>query len=463
MQRGRTVADMAERERVERWLAEHDIHTIRIGATDIDGLLRGKRLPVDYFLESVWTKGSNICDILFGWDVADEPMPSLTFTGLHTGYPDVTLLPDLSTIRTAPWEPGAATVICDIVHLDGRVLPISPRQVLRDVIDRAREVGFAPVAAYEFEFFVFQESPAELAARSWRDARPLTDGSRTYSIQRGATTEYLISEIRQSLRACGIFIEASNSEHGPGQFEVNIHYADALQAADQAVLLKHAVKEIAARHGHTATFMAKVRPEWAGSSGHLHQSLAHLDGSSAFANPTDPTRLSTTGLAYIGGLLELIGPLTAVFCPTINSYKRTEGGSWAGASATWGTDNRTVAIRAIPSTGSAARVENRVPGADANPYLVIAANIAAGLHGVIQDITPPAAVTGNAYAASAEVAPLLPRSLAEANEAFRTNSTVRAILGDAFVDHFAQTRDWEIAQFGKAVTDWETARYMEMI
>ena len=454
---------MAERSRVERWLSDNDIETIRIGATDIDGLLRGKRLPVDYFLDSVWSKGSNICDILFGWDVADEPMPELTFTGLHTGYPDVTLLPDLSTIRTAPWEPGSATVICDIVHLDGRAVPISPRQVLRDVIGRAQAAGFNPVAAYEFEFFVFAESPAELAARSWRDARPLTDGSRTYSIQRGAVTEFLLGEIRQSLRRCGIFIEASNSEHGPGQFEVNIHYADALDAADQAVILKHAVKEIAARHGHTATFMAKVRPEWAGSSGHLHQSLATMGGDSAFANPADPTRLSEIGQHYIGGLLELIGPLTAVLCPTINSYKRTEGGSWAGASATWGTDNRTVAVRAIPAAGPAARVENRVPGADANPYLVIAANVAAGLHGVTQGITPPAPVVGNAYAAPADIAPLLPRSLHEANEVFRSSATTRAILGDAFVDHFAQTRDWEIAQFGKAVTDWETARYMEMI
>jgi glutamine synthetase len=457
------VGSTEARAAAETFLTENNITTVRIGGTDIDGLLRGKRIPVNYFLESVWKKGSNISDILFGWDVADELLDNLTFTGWHTGYPDVTLLPDLSTLRLAPWDPGAATVLCDIVRLDGSAVDLSPRTILRDVVTRANAAGYQPITAYEFEFFLLKDSPEQLAARGWRDAEPITSGNRTYSIYRGTSTEFLLGEIRESLRQCGIFIEASNSEHGPGQFEVNIHYSDALASADQAVILKHAVKEIAAKHGHTATFMAKVRPEWAGSSGHLHQSLCNLDGSPAFANPDDPSSLSTVGLQYVAGLLDLAPAFTALYCPTVNSYKRTEGGSWAGSSATWGGDNRTVAVRGIPSEGPAARVENRIPGADANPYLVIAANVAAGMHGVVNGMTPPAPMSGNAYEAPAGSVVDLPRTLHEAVAVLAGSETARKLLGDAFVDHYLLTRDWELRQFNKAVTDWETARYMEMI
>lgn len=453
----------ADRAALRDFVSEHGIETVRIGATDLDGLMRGKRIPAEYFVESVAHRGSNICNILFGWDVSDELLDNLTYTGWHTGYPDVTLLPDLSSMRVVPWEPGAATVLCDIVELDGTPLELSPRQLLKRIVERGNQMGYSPIAAYEFEFFVFEGTPKELADRNWRDPQPITAGSRTYSIYRGTSTEFLLGEIRKSLHECGIDIEASNSEHGPGQFEVNIHFADALAAADQAIILKHAVKEIAAKHGYTASFMAKVNPAWAGSSGHLHQSLSTLDGASTFANSADPQSLSDIGMAYIAGMLDLAPAFTALYCPTVNSYKRTEGGSWAGASATWGKDNRTVAIRAIPSADPAARVENRVPGADANPYLVIAANLASGLHGVANSLVPPRMMTGNAYADPEATARALPGSLAAATTALRGSSTARELLGDDFVEHFARTRDWEIQQFGKAVTDWETARYLEII
>ncbi len=448
---------------VEEFVASNGIKTVRIAAPDLDGLLRGKRIPVEYFASSVAYKGSNIANILFGWDVMDELLDNLTYTGWHTGYPDVTLLPDLSTLRMVPWEPGTAMVTCDITELDGTPVSISPREVLKRVVKRAEAQGYAPMAAYEFEFYVFEGSPKELADRNWRDPQPITHGSRTYSLYRGTGTEFLIGEIRQTLHECGIDIEASNSEHGPGQFEVNIHYSDVLTAADQAAILKSAVKEIAAKHGYTASFMAKVNQAWAGSSGHVHQSLSTLDGVPAFANPDDGDTLSAIGQQYVAGVLELASAFTALYCPTINSYKRTEGGSWAGSSATWGKDNRTVAIRAIPSTGPAARVENRVPGADANPYLVIAANVASGLYGIENALTPPAPMTGNAYENPEANKRLLPSSLEAATAALRASAVARDLLGDDFVDHFALTRDWEIRQFGHAVTDWETARYMEMI
>ncbi|MDO8308686.1 MAG: glutamine synthetase family protein [Actinomycetota bacterium] len=447
---------------VQEFMSANRITTVRIQAPDIDGLLRGKRIPVDYFSSSVAYKGSNIANILFGWDMVDELLDNLSYTGWHTGYPDVTLLPDLSTMRVVPWEPGTAMVTCDITELDGTPVSISPREVLKRVIRRAESSGFAPMAAYEFEFYVFEGSPKELADRKWRDPQPITHGSRTYSLYRGTGTEFLLGEIRQTLHDCGIDIEASNSEHGPGQFEVNIHYADALAAADQASILKSAVKEIAARHGYTASFMAKVNQAWAGSSGHLHQSLSNLDGSPAFANAADGDSLSAIGQQYVAGMLELTAAFTAFYCPTVNSYKRTEGGSWAGSSVTWGRDNRTVAVRAIPSTGPAARIENRIPGADANPYLVIAANVASGIYGVEKALTPPAAMIGNAYEDPEAKLKLLPGSLEAATSALRASAPAHDLLGDDFVEHFALTRDWEIRQFGRAVTDWETARYLEM-
>jgi glutamine synthetase len=448
---------------IEAFADEHQIHTFKIGAVDLDGLWRGKRVSRDYFLDSVCEKGTYICNILFGWDMQDEPISDLAYTGYDTGYPDINLRPDLSTLRLVPWEPGVASVICDIFERDGQALDISPRNLLRSMVSRAQSLGYAAIAAYEFEFYLFQGAPRDLAASGWRDLQPLSDGHHTYNVYRDAGTDFIIGEVRRQLADYGVFIEASNSEHGPGQFEVNIHYSDALQAADNAMLLKHTIKELAARHGYTASFIAKINPDWAGSSGHVHQSLITEDGTSAFANPADPKTLTAVGTNYLAGLVEHAADLTAIYLPTINSYKRTEGAQWAGSSSTWGVDNRTVAIRSIPGAGPGARVENRIGGADANPYLVLAANLAAGLDGIERDLTPPAAVEGNAYALPPGVAPLLPKSLAEATDILHASIFARKMLGDRFVDHFAATRRWEIKQFAATVTEWEVARYLEHI
>jgi len=453
----------AWKQRLEEFAAQHDIHTFKIGAVDLDGLWRGKRVSRDYFLNSVHDSGTNICNILFGWDMQDQLIDGLSYTGWHTGYPDVNLRPDPTTLRAVPWEPGVASVICDIYERDGRPLDISPRGLLRAMVERAEGLGYRPIAAYEFEFYLFRGTPNELARRGWRDLEPISDGNHTYSVYRDAGTDFIIGEVRRRLADYGVYIEASNSEHGPGQFEVNIHYADALAAADNAMLLKHTIKELAAREGYTASFIAKVNPDWAGSSGHLHQSLLDLDGNPAFANAAQPGQLSEVGAQYLAGLVEHAAELTAIYLPTINSYKRTDGGQWAGSSSTWGVDNRTVAIRSIPSTGAGARVENRIGGADANPYLVIAANLASGLDGIERGLTPPPAVEGNAYELPASEAAPLPGSLPEAVDKFGASIFARKFFGERFVDHFAQTRRWEIRQFAAAVTEWELARYLEHI
>jgi glutamine synthetase len=454
--------DVDRVEDLQQFVKDHDVKTFKIGAFDIDGLWRGKRISADYFLESVSTDGTNICNILFGWDMEDASIPDLKYTGWQTGYPDITLLPDLSTVALVPWEPGTASVICDIYEIDGNALPLSPRGVLRRVIDQARIAGFEPMCGYELEFYLLRGTPNELAAGQYRDLEPFSRGNHTYSVYRDTDSEKILGEIRCQLADYGIYIEASNSEHGPGQFEVNLRYCNALDAADRAVLLKNSIKELAVRHGCTASFIAKLSPEWAGSSRHMHQSLLTAEGTSAFANADDPTQPSATAAAYIAGVVELAQEMTAFYQPTVNSYKRTEGGSWAGSSSTWGFDNRTVAVRSIPSARAAARVENRIPGADANPYLVMAASLASGLHGISKGLTAPAPMEGNAYE-KADPSTALPNTLEAAATALENSTVARTLLGDAFVDHFVATRRWEVRQFRTAVTEWEVARYLEHI
>jgi glutamine synthetase len=449
---------------VESFVRENGIKVIKLGAVDIDGLWRGKRLSAQYFVESAFSAGTNICNILFGWDIEDASIPHLTFTGWHTGYPDVNLRPDLATLRVAPGEPGVASVICDIYQPNGSPLAISPRQVLKRVTDRANSLGYDPICAYEFEFYLFEGTPRELARRSWRDIEPISSGNHTYSVYRDTGSDYVIGLIRDRLAEQGVFIEASNSEHGAGQFEVNIHYGDALRAADSALLLKHTVKEIAVQNGLTASFMAKVDPGHAGSSGHVHQSLVgSADGAALFANRADSSQLSELGMSYLAGLVSGTRDFTAIYLPTINSYKRVEGGQWAGSSSTWGLDNRTVAIRSIPAAGPAARVENRVAGADANPYLVLAANIASGLSGLEQNLTAPEPVVGNAYEQDSDDSLRLPATLEAATEVFASSELAKEYFGEEFVRHYSETRAWELHQFRTAVTDWEIARYLEHI
>lgn len=449
---------------LESFFAENNIKVVKLGAPDIDGLWRGKRITAEYFASAVGKTGTNVCNILFGWDLQDEPIPGLAYTGYHTGYPDVNLRPDLSTLHVVPYEPGTAAVICDILTLDGEPLELSPRQALRRVIDRAHELGFEPICAYEFEFYLFEGTPREIARRGYRDIEPITDGSHTYSVYRDTATDKLIGVIRERLASVGVFIEASNSEHGPGQFEVNIHYGTALEAADNALLLKNTVKEVATEFGYTASFMAKTNAAYAGSSGHVHQSLVDAgSGEARFANPESPKELSEVGMRYLAGVVSSARELTVLYLPTPNSYKRVEGPQWAGSSATWGLDNRTVAVRSIPSAGPAARVENRVPGADANPYLVLAANIASGLHGIEQGLAADPAVVGSAYDLDIPAEKKLPNSLDKAIDLFAQSEVAKKYLGERFVNHYVQTREWEIQQSRMAVTDWEIARYLEHV
>lgn len=448
---------------VKNFIRNNHIDVVKMGSVDLDGVWRGKRVSADYFLSAAHKAGSNICNILFGWDLMDEPIPDLTYTGMHTGYPDINLRPELSTMRLAADEPGTAVVIGDFYDKEGQPLSIAPRTILKNLVERARSIGYEPIAAYEFEFYLFEGTPRENARKGWRDLEPYSVGCHTYSVYRDTGSEFMLGKIRRRLAEMGVFIEASNSENGPGQFEVNIHYNDAVSAADSALILKHTVKEVAAEHGYTASFMAKITNDHAGSSGHVHQSLNHLDGAPAFANDTDPSTLSPVGMNYLAGIVDAAKEFTALYLPTVNSYKRIEGGQWAGSSATWGFDNRTVAVRSIPASGPAARVENRVPGADANPYLAIAGGLAAGLNGIEKGLTASAPVKGNAYAIQGEDNVSLPETLSKAVDLFETSTVAKEFFGEEFVNHFTETRRWEIKGYETTVTDWEIQRYIEHI
>lgn len=453
-----TITDSAG---AEKLFVENNIDTVKLGIVDIDGLWRGKRVTVDYFVNSIIPKGVHIADIVFGWDIADEPVEGLTYTGWHTAYPDIFMVPDLSTLAVVPWEERTASVVCDVISQDGDPLSISPRQILKNALAALPDEIAKVDIGYELEFFLLRETLQTLEEKNFTNLQPLMDGSHTYSLYRGTATEFIIGEIRRKMNEYGIVVDCSNSEHGAGQFEVNLRYCECMRAADSSVIFKHGIKELAAQRDLVATFMAKLTPEYAGNSGHVHQSAVNAAGENMFADGKGG--LSDMAHHYIAGILKCLPSIVALFWPNVNSYKRTVEGSWTGLNATWGIENRTTALRAVTGSSSATRLENRLPGADACPHLVLAACIGAGAYGIREKLECPEPRSGNAYSLTEDDAPRLPKSLDAALEAMGQSEIVREILGSDFVDHYIGMRDWELKQVQNAVTDWERRRYLEMV
>jgi glutamine synthetase len=453
--------------------ADHIIHElegdnvprVRLGGFDIDGVLRGKYITVDK-LRSVLETGMGFCDVIFGWDCQDELYNDIgvELTGWHTGYPDLQATIDRSSMRRVPWEGDVPFFLLDFALPDGTPYPASPRQLLQRVIARANDQGFTAHLATEYEFFVFAETPDSVRAKGYRALAHVDPGMFGYSALRASAATPIIHELTDLMDAFGIPVEGIHTETGPGVYEAAITHDETLLAADNAALFKTVAKEILGRHGLMPSFMAKPFSNLPGCSGHTHQSLWHR-GAPAFHDPADPLGMSTSFKSYVAGVQALLPELMALYCPTINSYKRTVPGMWAPTTATWGYENRTASLRVIRSaSGKGTRVENRLVGADVNPYLAGAATLAAGLWGIEQGLELGAPVVGNAYASgvAASGSPL-PRSLAEATDRLDRSEVARQLLGDAFVSHFVATRRWEVAQFAKAVTDWEMARYFEII
>ncbi|MGH7272119.1 MAG: glutamine synthetase family protein, partial [Polyangiaceae bacterium] len=401
------------------------------------------------------------CDVIFGWDSCDALYDNAKVTGWHTGYPDTRARVDPATFRLLPWEPGTAAFLLDFVQTDGSPHPGCARGLLRHVIARAAAQGYEAAVGAEFEFFVFRETPATLHAKGFRGLEPLSPGMFGYSWLREGQHADFCDAILDDMGAFGIPIEALHTETGPGVYEAAIEYdRDALRAADKAALFKTSLKHIAARFGYSVTFMAKFNHALPGSSGHLHQSL-WSGGKNAFYDPAAPHGLSEVARHFLGGQVALMPELTALLSPTINSYKRYVPGVWAPLNASWGIENRTCAVRAIPGTAKSTRLEYRQTAADINPYVAMATTLAAGLWGIEHAALPPPPVEGDASSRS-DLAPL-PRTLREATDRLAKSTRAREILGEGFVDHYVRTRDWECRQYERAVTDWELGRYFESV
>src|SRR5688572_3133613 len=440
-----------------RRLEDEGVRWAKIGGFDIDGVLRGKYVSIDK-LRSALAHGFGFCDVIFGWDMADVLYDASRVTGWHSGYPDAHAVLDVSTARRIPWEPGVVALLCDFRDGTGAPHPACPRSLLKRLKARAQSQGFEAVFAAEFEFFFFRESRDDLAAKGYTNLTPLDPGMMGYSWLRTGQDAELVRDILDSLAAHGVELEGFHTETGPGVYEAAIRYDDILVAADKAALFKTALKQIAPRHGLSVTFMAKTNARLPGSSGHLHQSLWR-DGSNVFAGGKG-RKLSPTLRAYLGGQITLMRELTALISPTINSYKRYVPGVWAPLSPTWGVDNRTCALRVIdPESASGARIECRQAAADINPYIAMATCLAAGLWGIEHDLDPGEPVVGDAGTGRER----LPGTLKEATALLEQSAAARELLGDAFVDHYVMTRKWEVLEFERAVTDWESRRYFEMV
>ncbi len=427
---------------------EAGIHTVECSFPDAHGFPRGKRIPVRQFLERAH-RGFDIANAALIWDRKCDVLPDVGYANFDTGYPDMKAVPDLSTFRPVPWRPGAASVICDCVEEDGSDVVVSTRRILKDVVAEARSMGYDPKVGSELEFYIFDAQGA-----------PLYPEIDCYSLVRGAALEGLLGRVRRELDAFGIEIEACNTEYGPAQVEVNIRYADALTTADRTMLFKAAVREIAAQEGLGVSFMAKPFADQSGSGYHVHQSLTDLDtGENAFAPAGHGFHGAPPVMrAYLAGLLARTASFTALGSPTVNAYKRVKGYTFAPVNVSWGIDNRTVAVRAIVGHGPANRLEWRNAAADANPYVLIAACVAAGIDGIRQGLEPPPMVEGDAYARTD--LPPLPVTLSAALDLLERDDLAQKVLGE-YLQVFMTLGRHEVDLWRSTVTDWERARYFD--
>jgi glutamine synthetase len=436
---------------------------VKVAVSDIDGVLRGKYLHKDKFFSAI-ESGFGFCDVVFGWDMMDVTYDNTALTGWHKGFPDALARLDLGSFRTVPWDNNVPFFLGDFVEQrEGREvpLPICPRQVLKRVLQRAEKLGVVPMCGMEFEWFNFRETPQSWADKKGVAPTPITPGMFGYSLLRANENREFCAALMNDLGAFGVPLEALHTETGPGVYEAAILYSEALEAADRAILFKTGAKEIGARFGIMPSFMAKWNQQLPGCSGHVHQSLS--DGrKNLFFDAKGRHGMSRLFESYLAGQVDALMGMAPMFWPTINSYKRLVDGFWAPVKPTWGIDNRTASFRVIPGSPKSTRLETRCPGADVNPYLAMAAVLAAGLNGVERKMKL-AAKPIHGTNQGAENVPRAPRTLIETTRVFRESAVARDWFGNEFVDHFAATREWEWRQWQDAVTDWEMKRYFEII
>lgn len=428
------------------------VDTVLLAIADMEGRLQGKRLTASHFLDEVLEAGAEGCSYLLTVDVDMNTVGGYEMTSWEHGYGDFVMKPDLSTLRPVPWQETTVMLMADCAWDDGSPVVAAPRQILRRQLDRLEERGLVANAATELEFIVFRNTYEDAWKRSYRDLEPANYYNVDYSMLGTARVEPLIKRIRNEMAGAEMVVENSKGECNFGQHEVNIRYADALTTADQHAIFKNGTKEIAAQEDYAITFMAKW-DEREGSSCHIHLSLANEDGENAFSG--DQALFDS----FLAGQLEYLREMTLMYAPNINSYKRFAAGSFAPTSVTWGKDNRTCSMRVV-GHGEGLRLENRLPGADVNPYLALSAMIAAGLKGVDDGLELPPSTDGNAYTADAE---RVPSNMYAARDLFRDGSLSNEAFGEEVVRHYVRRADFELETFEAAVTDWERFRGFERL
>ncbi len=435
-----------------------EIDTVVVAFPDVFGRLIGKRFTGDFFVKQVAEQGTHGCNYLLTVDLEMEPMEGFNLANWEKGFGDFEFRPDLSTLRIIPWQTATALVLCDFCHHDADPIAESPRAVLQSQVKRLKERKLVCNIASELEFFLFNNTYHDAAAKRFRELTPSSDYRIDYHTMQPARDEALFRTIRNHMCAIGIPVESSKGEWGRGQHEINFAYSQPVEMADWHVLFKQGVKEMAAQQGKAVTFMAKPSMTEPGSSCHIHTSLWQ-GRKNLFWDPSKKTG-SKLFRQFLGGLLKYSRELSYAFAPTINSYKRYQSASWAPTKLAWAYDNRTVGFRVV-GQGNSFRIENRMPGADANPYLAFAATLAAGLAGIDEDLDCGSVYEGNAYID--QKLPSLPHSLREAAELLQGSKLARRAFGDPVVDFYAHTARLEVKAFDNVVTDWERARYFEKI
>jgi glutamine synthetase len=428
------------------------IDTVLLAFTDMQGRLQGKRLTARHFLDSVVAHGAEACNYLLAVDVEMNTVDGYAMSSWERGYGDFAMVPDLSTLRLIPWHENTALCLADLAWEDGGPVLASPRQILRRQLERLEERGLRASAATELEFILFKDTYEDAFKKRYRDLEPANQYNLDYSLLATARVEPLIGRIRRQMTEAGLTVENSKGECNDGQHEINFAYSAALQAADEHSVYKTGAKEIAAQEGMAITFMAKY-DEREGNSCHIHLSLQLADGSAVFAS--DQTAFEQ----FLAGQLAALRELTLFYAPNVNSYKRFASSSFAPTAVAWGRDNRTCAVRVV-GHDDALRIELRLPGADVNPYLALAAMIAAGLHGFDRELPLEPRVEGNAYVADK---PGVPGTLREAHDLFAKSELATSAFGDEVVKHYLNNARVELAAFESAVTDWERVRGFERL
>ena len=447
--------DLAE---LKAYVEQGEIDTVLVCFPDMQGRLLGKRVTGRFFLDKCVDE-MHVCDYLLTVDMDMEPVPGYRVASWDTGYGDFALKPDLATLRRIPWLEGTALVIADCVDHHGADLGHAPRSILKRQVARARALGYVCKIGSELELYVFDETYESAREKRYRDLKTAGWYIEDYHIFQTTKEEPLIRAIRNAMDAAGVPVEFSKGEWGPGQEEINLQYAEALDMADRHSIYKNGAKEIAHLHGKAVSFMAKWHNGLAGSSCHVHSSLWDAESDAPlFPDPDGEDGMSPLFRHYLAGQVALAREMTYFFAPYINSYKRFQAGSFAPTKAAWSRDNRTAGFRLV-GRGPALRVECRIPGADANPYLAVAATIAAGLYGIERKLGLEPATDGNLYAM--EGVREVPGTLREALDALDGSEALRAAFGDAVIDHYLHTGRWEQKEYDRRVTDWELLRNFE--